>query len=78
MEWVLILLQLLPGLIDLITKILAAIKKKPLAERPALRRELRQTARKCVVKQRGKDVYKVKHDVEPEAELQAFLERVQK
>jgi hypothetical protein len=60
MTWILLLIQLLPAALDLIQLILKLIEKTPRAERPELRRELRQLARRNVRKRRMTDAYAIR------------------
>ncbi len=55
MAWLLLLIQLLPSIINLITLILELIKKKKGPERVAARRELFALAKKHVKKKRGEN-----------------------
>lgn len=75
MSWILILVSLLPDIIDLVTRILDAIRSRPRAERPALRRELYAVARKHVRKTRsGRRLRTTGGDVH--TDMQAFLDRL--
>lgn len=75
MSWLLILVSLLPDIIDVVMKILDLIRKKPLLQRPALKRELFAVARKHVARRRTGAVLKTA-GVDVRAELEGFLERI--
>ncbi len=78
MSWILILLSLLPDIIDLVLKIMSAIKGKPLLQRASYRKELGKIARKHIVTQKGaRTVYVLKTSGSAvQEDLHAMLERL--